>query len=436
LSPTAQPGPVRHDGAVAPQASTSDALAPRTAVIVFLTFALAYFLSALLRAITATLSPILSDEMSLNAGDLGLLAGGYFFGFALTQLPLGKWLDRYGPRTVVLWFLAMAVVGCAAFALATNFTWLLAARVLIGMGVSACLMAPLTGYRRWLTPGAQMRANSWMLMTGSFGMVAATLPVQWLMPLMGWRGMFWLLGAWIVLSMVGIWFMVPRWHATGAAVAPSSVPAAPEPGYGMIWRHPYFRQMAPIGFVNYGGMIAVQTLWAGPWMVKVAGYTPAQAAGGLFGINLSMLCTFWLWGVLNPHLVRHGWQPERLIAWGLPLSFGVLGAIVLLGAEAGWPLWALYCVSCTFVSLSQPAVALALPPEAAGRTLSAFNLVIFAGVFAVQWGIGLLIDALGVFGGSEVARYRSAIAIFGACGVLAYAVFLSAYLRRAAAAPG
>ncbi len=437
MSPTAQPGPVRHDGTLTPRASTNDVLAPRAAIIVFLTFALAYFLSALLRAITATLSPTLSAEMSLNAGDLGLLAGGYFFGFALTQLPLGNWLDRHGPRTVVLWFLAVAVVGCAAFALATNFTWLLAARVLTGMGVSACLMAPLTGYRRWLTPAAQMRANSWMLMTGSFGMVAATLPVQWLMPLMGWRGLFWLLGALIVLSMVGIWFMVPRWHTTEPAEAPSSsAPTAPEPGYGMIWRHPYFRQMAPIGFVNYGGMIAVQTLWAGPWMVKVAGYTPAQAAGGLFGINLSMLCTFWLWGLLNPHLAHRGWRPEHLIAWGLPLSFGVLGAIVLLGAGAGWPLWALYCVSCTFVSLSQPAVALALPDEAAGRALSAYNLVIFAGVFGVQWGIGLLIDALGVFGGNEVARYRIAIAIFGSCGVLAYAVFLRAYLRRGAVAPG
>jgi predicted MFS family arabinose efflux permease len=432
MSPVAQPGPVRHDGAVAPRAEMIDVLAPRTAVIVFLTFALAYFLSALLRAITATLSPTLSAEMSLNAGDLGLLAGGYFFGFALTQLPLGNWLDRHGPRTVVLWFLGVAVAGCAAFALATNFTGLLAARVLTGMGVSACLMAPLTGYRRWLAPATQLRANSWMLMTGSLGMVAATLPVQWLMPLTGWRGLFWVLAGLILLSMVGIWFMVPRWRQT----APVDASIGPAPGYGLIWRHPYFRQMVPIGFVNYGGMIAVQTLWAGPWMVKVAGYTPAQAAGGLFGINLSMLCTFWLWGVLNPHLARHGWRPERLIAWGLPLSFGVLGAIVMLGADAGWPLWALYCVSCTFVSLSQPAVALALPAEAAGRALSGYNLVIFGGVFVVQWGIGLLIDALGVFGGSEVARYRGAIAIFGACGVFAYAVFLRAHLRRAAAAPG
>ena len=153
-------------------ASSGDWLAPRTAVAVFLAFALAYFLSALIRAVTATLSPVLSAELSLQARDLGLLAGGYFFGFALTQLPLGSWLDRFGPRRVILAFLCVAVVGCVAFATATSFAGLLAARVLTGMGVSACLMAPLTGYRRWLPPATQMRANSWMLMTWAYSMTA------------------------------------------------------------------------------------------------------------------------------------------------------------------------------------------------------------------------------------------------------------------------
>lgn len=182
-----------------PRDATGDALVPRAAVIVFLSFALAYFFSALVRAITATLSPTLSLELDLNAGDLGLLAGGYFLGFALTQLPLGNWLDRHGPRQVILGFLAVAVLGCMAFAMATSFSGLLAARVLTGMGVSACLMAPLTGFRRWLAPATQLRANSWMLMTGSLGMVAATLPVQWLMPYTGWRGLFWMLAGLIAL---------------------------------------------------------------------------------------------------------------------------------------------------------------------------------------------------------------------------------------------
>ena len=81
----------------------------RTAVVVFLAFAFAYFLSALVRAITATLSPTLTQEFSLTAGDLGLLAGGYFLGFAAMQLPLGRWLDRHGPKQVLLAFLALGV---------------------------------------------------------------------------------------------------------------------------------------------------------------------------------------------------------------------------------------------------------------------------------------------------------------------------------------
>jgi len=150
----------------------------RMAVVVFLAFALAYFFSALVRAITATLSPVLTQELQLQASDLGLLAGGYFLGFSLTQLPLGRWLDRYGPRRVILAFLSVAVLGCFAFAQADSFAGLLLARVLCGVGVSACLMAPLTGYRRWFNASTQLRTNSWMLMTGSLGMVAATLPVQ------------------------------------------------------------------------------------------------------------------------------------------------------------------------------------------------------------------------------------------------------------------
>jgi predicted MFS family arabinose efflux permease len=405
-------------------------LGQRAAVVVFLAFALAYFLSALVRAITATLSPTLSTELSLSAGDLGLLAGGYFFGFALTQLPLGSWLDRHGPRKVILGFLSVAVLGCAAFAMASSFAGLLAARVLTGMGVSACLMAPLTGYRRWLAPATQLRANSWMLMTGSLGMVAATLPVQWLMPWTGWRGLFWALAVLILLSMVAIAVTVPHWKSTEVPAHSADQAAAPVMGYGHIWRHPYFRQMLPIGFVNYGGMVAVQTLWAGPWMVKVAGYSASQAAAGLFGINLSMLSAFWFWGVINPHLARRGLAPDRLIAWGLPLSLVVLAAIVWLGEGAGWLMWALFCVSSTFVALSQPAVALALPSEAAGRALSAYNLAIFAGVFVAQWGIGLLIEGLGVFGWSEPVRYRGAVAVFGLCCVLAYLAFWRAYRRR------
>ncbi|TWO68204.1 MFS transporter [Caenimonas sedimenti] len=398
-------------------------LARRQAVVVFLAFAFAYFFSALLRAVTATLSPTLSAEFQLQARDLGLLAGGYFLGFAATQLPLGTWLDRHGPKKVILGFLFVAVLGCAAFAQASSFSGLLAARVLCGVGVSACLMAPLTGYRRWFTPAVQLRANSWMLMTGSFGMLASTLPVQWLVPVVGWRPLFWGLAGLVAVSMALIVWRVPAWQAPQA---PAEVDAGARASYADVWRHPYFRKMTPVGFFSYGGMIAVQTLWAGPWMVRVAGYEPLQAAGGLFTINICMLAAFWSWGMANPWLQKRGISIDLLIAWGLPLSFVMLGVLIAAGPAAGaWTL-ALFCVSSTFVSLAQPAVGMVFPASLAGRALSAYNLVIFLGVFVVQWGIGLLIDAFRSGGLTEAAAFRASLGVFLACSVASYAWFLGA----------
>jgi predicted MFS family arabinose efflux permease len=363
----------------------------------------------------------------LQARDLGLLAGGYFLGFSATQLPLGRWLDRYGPKRVVLVFLSVAVLGCAAFAWAESFHGLLAARVLIGAGVSACLMAPLTGYRRWLSPAMQLRANSWMLMTGSFGMLASTLPVQWLMPVVGWRGLFWLLAVAIVLSMVWIAWVTPAWSTPSHNFAAhrEGQPSAPPGRYADVWRHPYFRKMSLIGFFNYGGMVAIQTLWAGPWLVQVVGQTPPQSATGLFWINLSMLCTFWAWGMVTPGLARRGIRVERLIAWGLPLSMLVLAVNIVSAEATHWAHWALFCMACSFVSLAQPAVAMAFPPSMAGRALSAYNLVIFAGIFVVQWGIGLAVDAFASLGWSVVQAFQGAMAVFLVLSMISYGYFLS-----------
>jgi MFS family permease len=392
-------------------------LARRQAVAVFLAFAFAYFFAAVLRAITATLAPTLTQEFHLHARDLGLLAGGYFLGFALIQLPLGTWLDRHGPRKVILAFTAIAVAGCAAFALAQSFTTLLAARILCGVGVSAGLMAPLTGFRRWLTPPMQLRTNSWMLMTGSFGMVASTLPVQWLLPVMGWRPLFWGVAVLLALAMGLIAWRVPGWSAGEGGHAERG-------SYGAVWRNSYFRQMVPIGFFGYGGMIAVQSLWAGPWLARVAGLEPLAAAGGLFTINVCMLVSFWSWGLVNPWLQRNGFHTDRLIAWGHPLSFVALGALVLAGPAAGAGTLALFCVCSTFLSLAQPAVGMVFPASLAGRALSAYNLVIFLGVFVVQWGIGLLIDAFRALGWPEVSSFRAAFGAFLGCSVLSYAWFL------------
>ncbi len=400
---------------------TSSALLSRkNAVIVFIAFASAYFLSALVRAITATLSPTLTTEFQLQSSDLGLLAGGYFFGFALTQLPLGNWLDRHGPKKVLLGFLSLSVLGCILFSIATDFSALLLARVITGIGVSACLMAPLTGYRRWFDAGTQIRANSWMLMSGSVGMLASTLPVQWLMPIWGWRPIFIGFGLLIVLSMLLITWTAPAWKQTQTATKPGGLFS----GYGEVWRHPYFKRLMPMGFFCYAGLVAMQTLWAGPWMVRVSGYSADEGAWGLFVINVVMMFTFWAWGFINPWLATKGWDANKIMTWGVPLSLMVSVWIAQNGQNAGLISWVLFCVTSSFVSISQPALGMAFPATLVGRALSAYNLVIFSGIFVVQWGFGLLVDLLKQIGWSNEQAYQGAMGTFAFFCISSYLYFL------------
>jgi hypothetical protein len=149
----------------------------------------------------------------------------------------------------------------------------------------------------------------------------------------------------------------------------------------------------------------------------------------LFWINVAMLCTFWAWGMVNPRLTRRGIHADHLIARGLPLSFVALALIILVaGDSSNWTgvLWALYCMACTCVSLAQPAVGMAFPAYLAGRALSAYNLVIFVGVFAVQWSVGLAVDGFKALGLTELQAFQSAMVFFLLGSMGAYGYFLIA----------
>ena len=94
----------------------------------------------------------------------------------------------------------------------------------------------------------------------------------------------------------------------------------------------------------------------------------------------------------------------------------------------------MWCVCTSVVSLAQPAVAQVFPAALAGRALSAFNLVIFSGVFVLQWGIGLAIDALRAAGLDPVHAYQVAFAGFAATCALSF-LWLNAWRWRRRGAP-
>ena len=397
-------------------------LPKKQAITVFVVFAFGYFLSCLLRAITATLSPVLTSEFNLLAADLGLLAGGYFLGFACMQIPLGYLLDKFGPKKIVSLFLLIALIGTSSFALAQSFSGLLFSRILIGVGVSACLMAPLTGYRIWFAENQQQRANSWMLMIASLGFLSSTLPVQLLLPSFGWR---WIFGGIAILILISIFLMlafIPKWdHHKEDARKENSLQSG---SLADVWKNRFFISVIPMGLFNYGGLMAIQTLWAGPWMIRVSGYTPLESATGLFWINVTMLVSFFLWGYFLPKITSIGFSATRILKLGLPVGFLVMLTIIILGPKAGAFYITMFILSSIFLSVTQPAVGLSFSGHSAGKALTSFNLLIFAGTFVMQWLMGFIIDIVKSLGHSEIFAFKSAFSAFLILSIISYIFFL------------
>jgi len=390
----------------------------KKAVFIFFVFACGYFISALLRAITATLSPLLTTEFNLNAGDLGLLAGGYFLGFASMQIPLGYLLDRHGPKKIVSSFLLIAIIGTIAFALAQSFSGLLISRILIGVGVSACLMGPLTGYRIWFADEYQQRANAWMLMVLSMGFVFSTLPVQILLPIIGWRWIFGLITILILIVIILTLLFIPKWQTKNNNQEKS------DGSLSDVWKNKFFRSTIPLGLFNYGGMVAIQTLWAGPWMVRVAGYNPLESATGLFWINVTMLLAFFIFGYILPKITKLGFESMKLMKVGLPISYLSLLVIIISGENAGALHFTIYLLTSIVLTLTQPAVALSFPTSLAGKSLTSFNLLIFVGTFIMQWGIGLIIDLCQFLGKEEVQSFKISFFVYLIICIFSYTYFL------------
>jgi len=396
-------------------------LPKRQAITVFFVFAFGYFLSCLLRAITATLSPVLTLEFELMAADLGLLAGGYFLGFASMQIPLGYLLDKFGPKKIVSSFLLIAFIGTVSFALAENFSGLLISRILIGVGVSACLMAPLTGYRIWFAENQQQRANSWMLMIASLGFLSSTLPVQLLLPALGWRWLFGGIAALILISLFLMLAFIPKWDHQNDESLENPVRQG---SLSDVWKNKFFISVIPMGLFNYGGLMAIQTLWAGPWMIRVAGYTPLESATGLFWINITMLISFFLWGYFLPRITNLGFSALKILKLGLPVSFLIMLTIIILGSKAGAFYITLFILSSIFLSVTQPAVGLSFQSHLAGKALTSFNLLIFLGTFIMQWVMGLVIDLVKIFGYSEIIGFKAAFSFFLFLSLISYMFFL------------
>lgn len=379
-------------------------------VPVYSAFAAGYLLSYLFRTVNAVISPELTRDLGLAAGSLGFLTSAYFLAFGLMQIPLGMLLDRYGPRRVEPVLLAFAAAGALLFGLADGLPGLTLGRAIIGGGVSACLMAPLKGIAMWYPPERHASLSGWMMVAGGLGALAATTPLEYALRFTGWRTIFVGLAAMTLAVALWIAWRVPDTHQPAS---PASVRAQFK-GVRAVFTHRRFWWIAPLAAFGMGSFFAVQGLWAVPWMMEVEGLTRTVAASRLLGMNFATLLGYLFLGLFATALERRHIRATHLFAAGFMLNALSL-SLIATDLPLGTLWWWLYGLGASANVLAFTVLNEGFPRELAGRTNTAANLMMFSGGFALQWGIGLIVDATLAWGGVErtvALRYAFSVVLF------------------------
>jgi len=413
--------PAVTDGAP-PLAGTRPPRFFRLILTVFLPFSGGYFLSYLYRSTNAIIAPQLVAEVDLGAGDLGLLTAAYFFAFAAVQIPLGVLLDRFGPRRVQSALLLFAALGAVLFAIGENKEALALGRGLIGVGVAGSLMSSFKAITIWFPQDRWPLINGCFMAMGGLGAVSATVPLETALLYIDWRGIFFALAAVTLLVSAVIFMCVPEKPSTGQGASLRAQFA----GLRRIYTDRVFWRFAPITIAALSVNMSVQSLWAGPWLRDVAGFSRDVTATYLFVLTASMTVGFVLVGAIADIMERRGVKLEHVLGWGTVVFLAAQAVLVLrLDPAALWP-WIVFGLSMYFTALTFTHLTRHFPPAYSGRALTGINLLIFGCVFLTQYATGAIIDLWppNDDGGYRVIAYSAAFGIFLIVQIIAFAWFL------------
>jgi len=151
---------------------------------------------------------------------------------AVAGVPVGRWLDRYGPRRVMTAGSVLVVPATVGIALAPGFGWFLAAWLVAGVAMAAVFyQAAFAALTRWYGPARVGALTRLTLVAGLSSTVFAPL-THLLLEHLSWRGTYLVLALVLAVTTIPLHALAltPPWtppHTGQAAATDRAAPATP-----------------------------------------------------------------------------------------------------------------------------------------------------------------------------------------------------------------
>jgi MFS family permease len=354
---------------------------------VFLPFAAGYYAGYVFRAINALLGPQIAAEFGMGAALLGFLTSVFFLAIALSLIPLGILLDRYGPRRVDAALLVVAFLGACMYGAAESVGMLVAGRALLGIGAAVTLMASFQAFVLWYPPERIATVNSHTFAVGILGFITVSMPLEAALRVTSWRVAVFAFAFVALAAAAAIYFVVPERREKPAAATGVGLAAI-----GTVIADAVFLRVVAMASTGQAAMVSLSTLWMTTWLRDVAGYDRAAVAEALLVVSIAMIAGFLFFGRLADARARRSAPIPPLIAAGIAMSSACL-ALLALGVTTGaLALWAAFTFFASAATLGYSIVSRRFPKGLAGRVNTTLNTFVFSAMFLVQWLVGLILE--------------------------------------------
>ena len=344
-----------------------------------------YFISQFSRASLGVVIIDVAADLNLNSEQIGRLGGVFFLSFALTQVPLGIILDAFNPVKIIIYMMFIIFTGFFLFGVADNFTLLILARILQGVGCGVCLMGPLVVLTKIVKVKDFSLYSGIVMGLGGLGALFATEPFFYIVSQIGWKLAFNYF-SFLILFLIFLLYLFPKEEK----LETKSKTNLNFKAFKKILFNKNFLLMLPMSMFGYASAAFILTLWGGRFLSTVHNYTI-----GSISLNLMFMALFWTIGSFSYGYIEKKINNKKLIISFSSIMMAFLISLLCISIISSKIFFLiLFCFlgffgAFTLILMSHYRV---LFEEAIiGKVLTTANLFNFFGVFLTQWLTGVII---------------------------------------------
>lgn len=347
-----------------------------------------YAYQYILKVAPAIMIDDIREKFTIDATQFGTFSGVYYIGYSLIHLPLGYWLDRFGPRLVVTIAILISLLGMIPLVYSDSWTMAVLGRFLLGAGSAGAILGVFKVIRQEFPAHRFATLLGFSVTVGVMGAMYGGAPVEMLMRDHGWmdvsKGLI-ILGA----VLAGVTFMVFSNHKKDHE--PTNPPSLRD-DISALMRHKKVWWVALCAAMMVGPLEGFADVWGRSFLINVYGLSKETAAfaPSLMFIGMAIGC---------PLLARvsEKYNAFLSITRYAGLGMGILCILFLyfkLSVAILYPVFFIIGILSAYQVLAIHLNGVSVSKDHAGLVTAFTNMVIMSFGSVFHYGIGSTMDLL------------------------------------------